>query len=251
MNEMTPLAWGICAFAILITGISKSAFGGALGGIGVPMMAMFMAPRLVVAVLLPILCVMDAFGVRAYWKKWSFEELKLILPAGLVGIVIGALAMGLLSDRYIKGMIGIIAISFMLDRIFQLRQRLHWQQLPGKHFARVCALVSGVTSTVAHAGGPPILVYLMARNLTKQMFVATTAVFFTVLNSGKLLPYAAMGFFTLDSWKIALSLAAFAPLGVWLGLYVLRIIPERYFFSLATALLGISGIKLLYDAFQF
>jgi uncharacterized membrane protein YfcA len=251
MNEMTPLAWGICAFAILITGISKSAFGGALGGIGVPMMAMFMAPRLVVAVLLPILCVMDAFGVRAYWKKWSFEELKLILPAGLVGIVIGALAMGLLSDRYIKGMIGIIAISFMLDRIFQLRQRLHWQQLPGKYFARVCALVSGVTSTVAHAGGPPILVYLMARNLTKQMFVATTAVFFTVLNAGKLLPYAAMGFFTLDSWKIALSLAVFAPLGVWLGLYVLRIIPERYFFSLATALLGISGIKLLYDAFQF
>nr|WP_315483040.1 sulfite exporter TauE/SafE family protein [uncultured Undibacterium sp.] len=251
MNEMTPLAWGICAFAILITGISKSAFGGALGGIGVPMMAMFMAPRLVVAVLLPILCVMDAFGVRAYWKKWSLEELKLILPAGLVGIVIGALAMGLLSDRYIKGMIGIIAISFMLDRIFQLRQRLHWQQLPGKYFARVCALVSGVTSTVAHAGGPPILVYLMARNLTKQMFVATTAVFFTVLNAGKLLPYAAMGFFTLDSWKIALSLAVFAPLGVWLGLYVLRIIPERYFFSLATALLGISGIKLLYDAFQF
>ena len=251
MNEMTPLAWGICAFAILITGISKSAFGGALGGIGVPMMAMFMAPRLVVAVLLPILCVMDAFGVRAYWKKWSFEELQLILPAGLVGIVIGALAMGLLSDRYIKGMIGIIAISFMLDRIFQLRQRLHWQQLPGKYFARVCALVSGVTSTVAHAGGPPILVYLMARNLTKQMFVATTAVFFTVLNAGKLLPYAAMGFFTLDSWKIALSLAVFAPLGVWLGLYVLRIIPERYFFSLATALLGISGIKLLYDALQF
>jgi hypothetical protein len=34
-------------------------------------------------------------------------------------------------------------------------------------------------------------------------------------------------------------------------LYVLRIIPERYFFSLATALLGISGINLLYDAFQF
>ena len=159
--------------------------------------------------------------------------------------------MGLLSDRYIKGMIGIIAISFMLDRIFQLRQRLHWQQLPGKYFARVCALVSGVTSTVAHAGGPPILVYLMAKNLAKQTFVVTTAVFFTVLNAGKLLPYAAMGFFTLDSWKIALSLAVFAPLGVWLGLYVLRIIPERYFFSLATALLGISGIKLLYDAFQF
>jgi hypothetical protein len=250
MNEMTPLAWGICAFAILITGISKSAFGGALGGVGVPMMAMFMAPRLVVAVLLPILCVMDAFGVKAYWKRWSLVELKLILPAGLIGVLLGALMMGLLSDRYVKGMIGIIAISFMLDRIFQLRQRLHWHDLPGKNFARLCAIISGITSTVAHAGGPPILVYLMARNLAKQTFVATTAVFFTVLNAGKLLPYAAMGFFTLDSWKIAASLAIFAPLGVWLGLYVLKIIPERYFYSLATSLLGISGLKILYDALQ-
>jgi uncharacterized membrane protein YfcA len=248
MHEMSLLAWIVCAVAILITGISKSAFGGALGGVGVPLMAMFLSPRLVVAVLLPILCVMDVFGVKAYWKKWSMAELKIILPGGILGIVLGSFAMGVFSDKLIKGMIGVIAVAFMLDRMFQLRQRLRWQQQPGKFFARVCATVSGVTSTVAHAGGPPILVYLMAKDLAKEQFVATTAVFFTVVNAGKLLPYIALGFFTLDSLQIAACLAIFAPLGVWMGLHVLRVIPERYFYSLATGLLGISGIKLIYDA---
>ncbi|MFA9275822.1 MAG: sulfite exporter TauE/SafE family protein [Candidatus Aquirickettsiella gammari] len=248
MHEMSLIGWVVCAIAILITGISKSAFGGALGGVGVPLMALFLSPRLVVAVLLPILCVMDVFGVKAYWRKWSVAELKVILPGGIAGIALGAFAMDLFSDKHVKGMIGVIAVVFMLDRMFQLRQRLRWQHQPGKIFARVCATVSGVTSTVAHAGGPPILVYLMAKNLVKEQFVATTAVFFAVVNAGKLLPYTALGFFTLDSLQITACLAIFAPLGVWMGLHVLRVIPERYFYSLATALLGISGIKLIYDA---
>lgn len=248
MLEMHPLAWFVCALAILITGISKSAFGGALGGVGVPLMALFLAPRLVVAVLLPILCVMDFFGVKAYWKRWSIAELKIILPGGIIGIIFGAAMIGLFPEKHIKGIIGLIAVLFMLDRLFRLRQRLQWQHQPGKLFAVVCGTVSGITSTVAHAGGPPILVYLMSKNLAKAQFVATTAIFFTVLNLAKLVPYVALGFFTWESIQIAACLAIFAPLGVWMGLHVLRVIPEAYFHSLATGLLGISGLKLIYDA---
>ncbi len=250
MSEISAIAWIVCAIAVMLTGISKAAFGGALGGVGVPLMAMFLAPRVVVAVMLPILCVMDFFGVKAYWQKWSWSELKLILPGGFLGMVLGAFAMGVFPDAYVKALIGSIAILFALDRFFHLRQRLHWQQQPGALFASVCATVSGVTSTVAHAGGPPILVYLLARPLAKEQFVATTAVFFTVINAGKLVPYFALGFFTRESLQIAASLAIFAPIGVWLGLYVLRVIPEKYFFHLATGLLAVSGIKLLFDALR-
>ncbi|MBR7799866.1 sulfite exporter TauE/SafE family protein [Undibacterium fentianense] len=249
MNEMNSTAWMVCAFAIMLTGISKAAFGGALGGVGVPLMAMFLSPRLVVAVMLPILCVMDVFGVKAYWKKWSWTELKLILPGGLFGLALGALAIGFFPDRYVKALIGAIAVLFTFDRLFQIRQRLHWQQQARTAFATICATISGVTSTVAHAGGPPILVYLMARPLAKEQFVATTAVFFTVINAGKVIPYFALGFFTQESIQIAASLALFAPIGVWLGLRVLRLIPEKYFFHLATGLLGLSGVKLLLDSF--
>ena len=37
------------------------------------------------------------------------------------------------------------------------------------------------------------------------------------------------------------------PRGVWLGLRLLRRIPERPFYLFATAGLGLSGVKLLWD----
>ncbi len=248
MNEITYLGWFVIAIAVLITGISKSAFGGALGGVGVPMMALFMPPGVAIAVMLPILCVMDMFGVRAYWKKWSVHELRIVLPGGIAGILIGALAIGTLSDKTVKGIIGAIAVLFMCDRMFQLRDRFQMNQAPGPWAGRIWAAISGITSTMAHAGGPPILVYLMGKKLPKENFVATTAVFFTVINAVKIMPYIALGLFTRDTLKMAAILALLAPLGVWMGLHVLRAIPERIFYALATALLGLSGLKLLWDA---
>ena len=41
--------WIVTAIAILLTGISKSGLGGALGGLAVPFMSMWMSPRDAVA----------------------------------------------------------------------------------------------------------------------------------------------------------------------------------------------------------
>ncbi|MFA9441300.1 sulfite exporter TauE/SafE family protein [Uliginosibacterium sp. sgz301328] len=248
MDFLTPAGWAVTVIAVLLTGVSKSAFGGALGGIGVPLMAIWLPPGMAVAVMLPILCLMDCFGVRAYWKKWSVTELKIIIPGGLVGIVLGALAIGLLPDRMVKGVIGAIAVLFMLDRLLGLRARLKWDHTPGPVAGGIWSAVSGITSTLAHAGGPPILVYLLGRGLPKQNFVATSAVFFTVVNAAKIAPYIALGLFSRDTLKLAAVLAPLAPIGVWLGLHVLRRVPERPFYLTATALLGLSGAKLLWDA---
>jgi uncharacterized membrane protein YfcA len=38
------------------------------------------------------------------------------------------------------------------------------------------------------------------------------------------------------------------PLGVWSGMRLMKLIPEALFFSIATLLLGVSGLKLLIDA---
>jgi len=249
MEYLTPIGWIVTAIAVLLTGISKSAFGGALGGIGVPLMALWLPPGVAIAVMLPILCVMDMFGVRAYWQKWSVADLRIILPGGLVGIALGSLAIGALPDHAVKACIGTIAVLFMLDRLLKLRDRLRMNGEPGPTAGGIWSALSGFTSTLAHAGGPPILVYLMGRRLPKENFVATSAVFFTVINAAKILPYVWLGLFTRETLTLAAVLAPLAPLGVWLGLHVMRKVPERPFFLTATLMLGASGMKLLWDAF--
>ena len=59
--------WIVAALCVLITGISKAGLGGALGGLAVPVMSIWLAPRDAVAVVLPILIATDLVGIRA-WK---------------------------------------------------------------------------------------------------------------------------------------------------------------------------------------
>ncbi len=250
MEQLTLIGWVVCGLAVLLTGISKSAFAGALGGLGIPLMAIWMSPSVAVAVMLPMLCIMDMFGIRFFWKKWSVHDLKILLPGGIFGIVLGSFAIGFLSDHIVKGIIGAIAVLFMLDRLFKIRDRLRVNGMPGPVTGSVCGTLSGITSTMAHAGGPPFLIYLMGRRLPKETFVATSTVFFTIMNAAKIVPYAAMGLFSTEILLMALLLSPLAPLGVWLGVRVLRALPEKPFYFSAVVLLGLSGVKLLLDAFS-
>lgn len=243
--------WIVAGIAVLLTGLSKAGFGGALGGLAVPFMSIWLSPADAAAVMLPILCIMDVIGIRAFWGKWSTAELKLLLPSALVGIAVGAIAFGLLPEKAVKAVVGAIAVLFSLDRLFGLRDKLRRGQSGSPAVERFSGLfwgaTSGFTSTLAHAGGPPVLVYLLGRKLDKGTFVATTVIFFTVINAAKLLPYIALGIFSAHTLTTTLLLAPLAPVGVLAGMKLQRIIPERPFFLFATLFLGLAGIKLLYD----
>ncbi|WP_050415704.1 sulfite exporter TauE/SafE family protein [Azoarcus sp. CIB] len=241
--------WIVAGLAVLLTGVSKSGLGGAFGGLAVPFMALWITPAQAAAVMLPLLVFIDWIGIRAYWRRWSSEEIRLLLPAAALGMLVGAVVFGWMPEKAVKGCVGAIAVLFALDRIFGLRARLKLSGPPGKGAGLFWGAVSGFTSTIAHAGSPPLLVYLLNRGLAKDTFVATTVIYFTVVNAVKIVPYAALGLFTWESLKMSLLLAPIAPVGVWIGLKALKRIPERAFFVFATAMLGLSGVKLLWDVF--
>ena len=61
-----PLFYALAIPAILVTGISKSGFGGAMGGLAVPLLSLVIAPDEAAGIMLPILCVMDVVGLRRF-----------------------------------------------------------------------------------------------------------------------------------------------------------------------------------------
>jgi len=247
--HLEPVAWLVSAVAILITGITKSGLGGALGGLAVPLMTMWISPRDAAAVMLPILILTDFMGIRAWRGKASLPDLRLLVPAAVLGIVVGTLAFGVMSDRLVKGAIGFIAVAFSLDRILRHGTKPSAGDRPlAPRWARLAGIASGFTSTLAHAGGPPVVAYLLGRGLPRQIFVATTVYYFTFINVAKLPFYLGLGLFTRDNLLTALLLSPLVPVGVWLGLRVLRHIPERPFYLFATSALGLSGVQLLWSA---
>jgi uncharacterized protein len=246
--QLEPTAWLVSAAAVLITGISKSGLGGALGGLAVPLMSIWISPREAAAVMLPILVLTDLVGIRAWRGKASRTDLRLLVPAALLGILAGTLAFGAMSDRLVKSAIGAIAVAFTVDRVLRRTGAPHPAHTPSGRWARLAGAASGFTSTLAHAGGPPMLAYLLGRGLPRETFVATTVYFFALINAAKLPFYLALGLFTRDTLLTALILAPLVPVGVWLGMRILRHIPERPFYLFATAALGLSGVQLLWSA---
>lgn len=241
------IGWIVTAIAILLTGISKSGLGGALGGLAVPFMSMWMSPRDAVAVMLPILIAMDLFGIRAWRGKADWAELRLLLPASLAGIAVGTLAFGVMSDRVVRGAVGLIAVVFAVDRLVR-RGGPQAQAGPRRGFAWLCGAGAGFTSTLAHAGGPPLMIYLLTRGLPRERFAATSVYFFAALNLAKLPFYLGLGLFTRDTLLMSAMLLPLVPLGVWAGMRLLARIPERPFYLFATGALGVSGLKLVWDA---
>ena len=101
-----PLFYVIAVPAVLLAGISKGGFGGGIGSMAVPLMALAVSPLQAAAVMLPLLCVMDLFGVWAYRGQWDRRNMAILVPAALLGIVIGAATFRYLSADHVRIIIG-------------------------------------------------------------------------------------------------------------------------------------------------
>ena len=243
-----PLFYLAAVPAVFLFGIAKGGFGGGLGIISVPLMGLVVSPLQAAAILLPILCLMDLFSLWAFRGRWQWPELQVLLPASLIGIVAGTLLFEYMSPAVLRLLLGIIAISFTLNHWWLHLRAPHASR---EHYPRsvgvVAGAVAGFTSFIAHAGGPPVTMYLLRRGYDRTTFVGTTVLFFTVVNYVKLLPYGWLGQFELSNLSTSLVLAPLAPIGVATGVWLHRRISDRYFYRLAYGMLFIVGLKLIYD----
>jgi uncharacterized membrane protein YfcA len=237
--------WLVAVPAVLLTGFSKGGLGGGVGGVGVPMMALAIAPPQAAAIMLPILCVMDLIGFRAYWGKWDKRVMRIILPAGLAGIVVGTFTFSHLNDSWIRVLLGVISLGFLSYNLMK-KSGVERKQLADAH-GWFWGALSGFTSFVAHSGGPPLSVYLLVQRLDKTVFVATSLVFFSSMNYAKLVPYFWLGLFDARNILTSLALIPIGMTGTWLGVWLHRRINQRLFFRIVYAAFFLTGTKLLYD----
>ncbi|WP_394184004.1 sulfite exporter TauE/SafE family protein [Marinomonas posidonica] len=236
----------LIAVAVFITGISKGGFSGAFGIIAVPLISLQTSPVYAAAIMLPILCLMDIFTVQKFWRKWNKQELINCIPAAIAGVIIGGLTASWFSADWLKIMVGIIAVGFTLNswpRKHRTKQPKPLNLIAGRLW---CAL-GGFTSFIAHAGGPPMSVYLLRANLDKTQYVATAAVIFTAINYVKLIPYSMLGQLNVSNILLSLCFAPLAYVGVQLGAWLHYRISTGLFFKCMYSFLFITGLKLIWD----
>lgn len=244
-----PAFYAFAAPAVVLVGLSKSGFGTGFGALAVPLMALTVPVPQAAAILLPLLVVMDGFGLRALWHERERRLLALLVPAGLLGIVIGFTLFSWLSARVVAGMVGGLTLAFLAVRV--LRPPRADAPPPARWLGRVLGVTSGFTSFVAHAGGPPIGFYVLPLKLPPVRFAATMSVFFAAMNAAKWLPYAWLGLIDMTNMGTSLVLTPLALLGVWLGVRIVRVIPQALFYRLFNLGMLVTGSKLLWDGLSW
>lgn len=240
-----PYFYLIAIPAVLLYGMGKGGLGPGAGAVVVPMLSLVISPVQAAAIMLPILCVMDIFAVRTFRRQFDREQLKILVPAALVGIIAGVATMNLLPVRMLKLMIGAIALAFVLN--YLLKRPALAGKKPGRWQGYFWGAVSGFTSAQIHAGGPPVTIYMLPQNLDKTVLIGTMAIFFTIVNYVKLIPYTLLGLLDTTNLLTSLVLIPLAPIGVRIGYQIMQRISQPVIYRFLYIMLFVSGLKLCSD----
>lgn len=255
----TPLdlsSYVLALLAVVILAISKAGFGGGAGLLSVPLLLYALGGQdsvmLALAVQLPLLSACDIAGLWPYWRQWDRKNLLSLVPGFLLGVIAGALALRWLSDNtaFLTALIALLALIYggvnLFLRFFKKRGQRQPYRPAGWHGPAVGA-AAGLSSTLSHAAGPIITMYLIPQNLGRRIFVATTVAYYFLGNGVKFIPYCWHGLITGQSLAVTGALLPAIPIGAALGVYLNRRLNEDVFLIAIYVLLFLTGGKLLYD----
>lgn len=240
MLSSDPLFWLLAIIGVIFTGISKSGLAGGAGVVAVPLLALVISIPEAAALMLPLLLIMDVRTISLYRHAIkNYRSIATIVIAGLLGVVIAGSAMGSLPTESLQLILAILCISFALwDQLAPILTKL-----PGS--AMIWGTFAGITSTLLHAGGPPISIYFLAQKLEKQQWLGQAAIFFAMINFSKLVPYTLNNSWSTELLLTSVVLIPFALIGVSLGYRIQKLISQDNFMRMCRGMLLISGVSLL------
>jgi uncharacterized membrane protein YfcA len=241
--------WLTAVIAVLVVGLSKAGFGGGVGAISTPLLALTISVPEAAALLLPLLILADLFALPHYRHHFDRYSVGWLLPGGLLGILLGSLFFRYFSanEHVLKVGIGLISLLFVTYQVGR-----HWltEALAEKRPSPVAGvgfgLAAGFASTLAHVGGPPITMFLLPQKLPRQVFVGTTLVFIAIINIVKLIPYGLLGLLRIGNLTTTLILAPVVFVGIRLGIYLNGRFSDVWFNRVIYGLLVVTGVQLVW-----
>ncbi len=214
-------------------------------------MAAILPAKASVGVLLPMLIFADIFAAGYYRRHAQWKHIIRLMPWTLLGIIAGYFAMGKVSDTQLKPIIGAIVLAMLILKFLQDRRKTlddsKGISLTGQWaFVVTLGFFAGLTTMMANAAGPIMIIYLLSTGLAKTEFVGTGAWFFFIVNWVKVPFNIKLSLITPDSLKLDATLFPLIVIGAVAGILILKHIPQKLFRIVVMVLAAAAAIKLLF-----
>jgi uncharacterized membrane protein YfcA len=245
---LEPWQWALAAAGAYLVGLSKTGIAG-LGVLSVALFASALPARESTGIVLVVLIGADIVAVTAYRREVSWPHLLRLFPWAAAGVIIGYLIMGRIDGQTTQRLIGIILVSLVGLQFWRSRSRavahLAEDTQPHRLVSAVAGISAGITTMIANAAGPIMIIYLLAMHLPKMIFMGTSAWFFFAVNLFKVPFSYSLGLISMNSLRISVPLIPFAVAGALTGRILIKFIDQRLFELLAMAFTLLAGLRLL------
>jgi len=254
--SISALIW--TAVSVFLIGVSKG--GIPVGPIALPLLILAWPgktepAKTAVAFMLPLLCVMDILAVTFFRKHIDWKRLKPLMPGSIAGILVGSIlfvsrdaARLSIPDTGIKFCIGIVGLGFVFYQAANkwiLKRVMTNTSVPGTAKGSAYGFSGGLVSTLAHASGPILQMYLLPQGLDKMAFAGTTAVYFFILNLLKMIPFLYLERIETGNLVLGAYMLPLIPVGVALGYFLVRIMKGEHYTVLIYGVLFFTSITLI------
>ena len=241
--------WPLMTLAAIFVGMGKGGLP-VVAGLAVPSLSLIMSPVAAAGLLLPIYIVSDIFAIRAYRRDYDWPVLKISLIGMTIGVLVGGLTAHLVLEWVVTLMIGLMGLMFSLKQIFKQINFAKPGKVLNSKVGIIWCTIAGFTSFISHNGGPPWQIFTLPLGLSKSVFVGTSVLSFSYCNLIKAIPYFMLNQMTLVTLKVSLYLMLPAAIAVFIGVKIIKIIPENIFFKIVTWALLLISLKLIYDGLK-
>ena len=242
----TPFSMWLIAFAaIIILGASKGGIKG-ISIVLVTLMVFVYGGKESTGVLMPLLAAADIIAITYYRKHVQWKYLVKLLPAMVVGVLMGTfIGKDLPEVLFKQGMIGII--------LFSVGLLLYWEKYPPKEvpdnwiFSSFLGLAAGVTTMIGNLAGPFANIYFLSMRLPKNAFNGTAAWLFFIINLVKMpLHILVWGTVNVESIKQSVSLVPAMLIGFILGVALVKRIQENSYRKMIIIITGLGALALFF-----
>lgn len=238
--------WLWLLFSAMIIGGAKAGLRG-LGMLAVPIMAAIFGGKLSAGLVLPMLIFADVLAVIYYNRDADWSFIWKLLPAAMVGVLIGLVVGLYIDDDTFKVIMGVIIIGGLILMVINERKALPPALTQGYVFGAFFGLLGGFSTMIGNAAGPVMAVYLLAVHLPKNAFIGTGAWYFLIINLFKFPLH--VFFWKTISWeglKLNLLATPAIVLGIWLGILVIKHLPEKEFRYFVIVMTFVAALRLFW-----
>jgi len=252
------------SLSVMLQGANKAGFAGGVGLMATPLMlyACGGQSRLALGIMLPMLIACDYAAMTRWWGNWEYHRLRALVPAAVVGVGLGSLTLYLLqmlessgsgadvpagktlADLVLKLSIGVIALGFVGLQLLRWLRGRSVRLEPKTSTGLMVGTLAGFTSTLSHAAGPIVTMYLLPQGMPKGKYVATTLFYYWIGNQIKLVPYLLLGWLTRETLSANVILLPAVVVGALIGFFLHNRVNETLFRAIIYVFLGATGVHL-------